>query len=105
MEVDPEAVRAVARRVGEAADKFHQGCITRSARLAPADGRDGGWSAAGAVRSAAAAWGGLVRRLTAASALFGSELLTNTAHIEATDREAERIIIATTAPGARVIDP
>lgn len=105
MEVDPEALRAVAGTVGEAAGRFQRGYASRSARLAPAAGRDGGWATAGAARSAVAAWDGLVRRLGAAGAYFGSEVSAGADDIEAEDRESARVIAATTPLGARVVDP
>jgi Excreted virulence factor EspC, type VII ESX diderm len=103
VKVDPEALRAIAGTVDEAAGTFQRGYALRSARLGPVDGQAGGWSAAGAARSAKAAWDGLVRRLGAAGTYFGSDLSTAAADYEATDREAARVIAATTAPGARVV--
>jgi hypothetical protein len=102
--VDPEAVRSIAGVVGAAAGEFPRGYASRSAGLAPAGGRDGGWSAAGAARSAVAGWEGLVRRLGTGAAVLGSDLSAAVAEHEATDREAA-VVIATTAPGARVVQP
>jgi Alpha/beta hydrolase len=93
LEVDPERLRAIAGSVDEAVGKFQRGYASRSVRLAPVDGRDGGWATGVAARSATTRWDALVRRLDSAGAYFGGVLSTAAAEFEAEDREA--------APGHR----
>lgn len=104
MKVDPQAVRAIAGTVHSAAEEFDRGYVSRSAGLAPAVAEDQGWATAQAVRSAVTEWEVHVRRLSSAVTVFGSDLLTAATDYEATDQQAASIV-ASTAPGGRVVGP
>lgn len=88
--IHPPQLRRVATGVDSAAKMIIAAYQTRQSALAPADGQGNGWSAAEAARTAAAAWGGLLRRLASTVGGVASAMTAAAGDYTAVDATADR---------------